>query len=210
MDLLQKLQAIQLELKAPKGQRNSFGNYNYRSSEDILEAIKPLSDKYGVLFKTSDEIKSVGDGKFVSQFINIGDDKYGKPIFDKQIIEEGILYVETTVRIIDVENSELQIESKGQAIIDFTAKGMQMPQRTGAASSYAKKYAYGNLLLIDDTKDSDATNNHDKDHKPTIKPELTGDKLNKAIASFKEGKVTLDAIRKAYSVSATNLKLFVK
>ena len=182
MDLLQKLQAIQLELKAPKGQRNSFGNYNYRSAEDILEAIKPLSDKYNVLFKTSDEIKCVGE----------------------------YVYVETTVRIIDVENSELQIESKGQAIIDFAAKGMQMPQRTGAASSYAKKYAYGNLLLIDDTKDSDATNNHDKDHKPAIKPELTGEKLTKAVTSFKDGKVTIDAIRRTYSISASNLKLFVK
>lgn len=182
MDLLQKLQLIQLELKAPKGQRNSFGNYNYRSAEDILEAIKPLSDKYGVLFKTSDEIKSVGE----------------------------YVYIETTVRIIDVDNSELQIESKGQAIIDFTAKGMQMPQRTGSASSYAKKYAYGNLLLIDDTKDSDATNNHGKDHKPDTKPELTGEKLNKAVASFKDGKVTIEAIRKAYSISASNLKLFVK
>ena len=210
MDLLQKLQLIQIELKAPKAQRNSFGKYNYRSAEDILEALKPLAQEYNVLFKTSDEIKCVGDGKFISQFIKIGDDKYGKPIFDKQIIEEGILYVETTVRIIDVENSELQIESKGQAIIDFTAKGMQMPQRTGAASSYAKKYAYGNLLLIDDTKDSDATNNHDKDHKPAIKPELTGDKLTKAVASFKDGKVTIEAIRKAYSISASNLKLFVK
>lgn len=182
MDLLQKLQLIQLELKAPKAQRNAFGNYNYRSAEDILEALKPLSDKHGVLFKTSDEIKSVGEH----------------------------VYVETTVRIIDIENSELQIESKGQAIIDFAAKGMQMPQRTGAASSYAKKYAYGNLLLIDDTKDSDATNSHDKNHKPDVNPELTGEKLAKAIASFKEGKVTVEAIRRSYSISETNLKLFVK
>ena len=182
MDILQKLQAIQLELKAPKGQRNSFGNYNYRSAEDILEAIKPLSDKHGVLFKTSDEIKSVGEH----------------------------VYVETTVRIIDIENSELQIESKGQAIIDFAAKGMQMPQRTGAASSYAKKYAYGNLLLIDDTKDSDATNNHDKDHKPAIRPELTGDALDKAVNYYLAGEYTLDMIRKKYSVSASNLKRFVK
>ncbi|MCP4974242.1 MAG: ERF family protein, partial [Prochlorococcus sp.] len=152
MELLQKLQSIQLELKVHKGQRNSFGKYNYRSAEDILEAIKPLSEKHNVMFKTSDELKEIG----------------------------GRVYVETTVKIIDVDNMELQIESKGQAIIDFDAKGMQMPQRTGAASSYAKKYAYGNLLLIDDTKDADATNSHGKDFKKS-KPELKGDALAKAI-----------------------------
>ena len=182
MDLLQKLQLIQIELKAPKAQRNSFGKYNYRSAEDILEALKPLAAEYNVLFKTSDEIKSVGEH----------------------------VYIETTAKIIDVDNIEFQIESRGQAIIDFTAKGMQMPQRTGAASSYAKKYAYGNLLLIDDTKDSDATNSHGKDHKPKVLPELTGDKLEKAVISFKQGLVTIEAIRKAYSVSAGNLKKFVK
>lgn len=182
MDLLKKLQMIQIELKAPKGQFNSFGKYKYRSAEDILEAIKPMEEAYNVVFKTSDVLVEVA----------------------------GHVYVETTVKLIDVDNPETQIESKGQAIIDFDSKGMQMPQRTGAASSYAKKYAYGNLLLIDDTKDSDATNDHGKDFKPQVNPELKGDTLTKALVSFKEGKVTLDAIRKKYSISAENLKKFVK
>ncbi len=176
MELLQKLQSIQLELKVHKGQRNSFGKYNYRSAEDILEAIKPLSEKHNVMFKTSDELKEIG----------------------------GRVYVETTVKIIDVDNMELQIESKGQAIIDFDAKGMQMPQRTGAASSYAKKYAYGNLLLIDDTKDADATNSHGKDFKKS-KPELKGDALAKAIKYVKDGG-DVKSIQAKYTISADNLK----
>ncbi len=176
MELLQKLQSIQLELKVHKGQRNSFGKYNYRSAEDILEAIKPLSEKHNVMFKTSDELKEIG----------------------------GRVYVETTVKIIDVDNMELQIESKGQAIIDFDAKGMQMPQRTGAAPSYAKKYAYGNLLLIDDTKDADATNSHGKDFKKT-KPELTGEALAKAIKYVKDGG-DVKSIQAKYTISADNLK----
>lgn len=176
MELLQKLQSIQLELKVHKGQRNSFGKYNYRSAEDILEAIKPLSEKHNVMFKTSDELREIG----------------------------GRVYVETTVKIIDVDNMELQIESKGQAIIDFDAKGMQMPQRTGAASSYAKKYAYGNLLLIDDTKDADATNSHGKDFKKS-KPELKGDALAKAIKYVKDGG-DVKSIQAKYTISADNLK----
>jgi hypothetical protein len=176
MELLQKLQSIQLELKVHKGQRNSFGKYNYRSAEDILEAIKPLSEKHNVMFKTSDELREIG----------------------------GRVYVETTVKIIDVDNMELQIESKGQAIIDFDAKGMQMPQRTGAASSYAKKYAYGNLLLIDDTKDADATNSHGKDFKKS-KPELKGDALVSAIKYVKDGG-DVKSIQAKYTISADNLK----
>jgi hypothetical protein len=176
MELLQKLQSIQLELKVHKGQRNSFGKYNYRSAEDILEAIKPLSEKHNVMFKTSDELREIG----------------------------GRVYVETTVKIIDVDNMELQIESKGQAIIDFDAKGMQMPQRTGAASAYAKKYAYGNLLLIDDTKDADATNSHGKDFKKS-KPELKGDALDKAIKYVKDGG-DVKSIQAKYTISADNLK----
>jgi hypothetical protein len=175
MELLQKLQSIQLELKVHKGQRNIFGKYNYRSADDILEAIKPLSEKHNVMFKTSDELREIG----------------------------GRVYVETTVKIIDVDNMELQIESKGQAIIDFDAKGMQMPQRTGAASSYAKKYAYGNLLLIDDTKDADATNSHGKDFKKS-KPELKGDALAKAIKYVKDGG-DVKSIQAKYTISEDNL-----
>ena len=136
MTILEKLQRIQLELKAPKNQYNSFGKYKYRSAEDILEGIKPFEEKYSVLFKISDELREVAGKVFV--------------------------HSEAKVIDLDVTDRESSISSTAQAIIDFSAKGMQMPQRTGAASSYAKKYALGNLLLIDDNKDSDATNTHGK------------------------------------------------
>lgn len=155
MNLTQKLLAIQTELKAPKGQRNAFGKYNYRSAEDILEAVKPLAKKHKVVFKIGDQIKEMG----------------------------GVLFIESTAKIIDVEDASLQIETTAQAIIDFDAKGMQMPQRTGAASSYAKKYALGNLLLIDDTKDADATNDHKGTSKPPLKKDAPAyEKVKKYIA----------------------------
>ncbi|MAK82844.1 ERF family protein [Phenylobacterium sp.] len=132
MNITNKLLLIQTELKAPKNQRNNFGNYNYRSAEDILEAVKPLAKKHKVVFKITDELKEIA----------------GRP------------YIESTAKMIDCTDPTMQVESVAQAIVDFNAKGMQDPQRTGAASSYAKKYAIGNLLLIDDTKDADATNTH--------------------------------------------------
>ena len=136
MTILEKLQKIQVELKVTKNQTNAFGKYKYRSAEDILEAVKPFEDKYKVVFKITDELKELA----------------------------GHVYVDSEAKVIDTESTdrESSISSSAQAIIDFNAKGMQNPQKTGSASSYAKKYALGNLLLIDDNKDSDATNTHGK------------------------------------------------
>ena len=173
MNLTQKLLLIQAELKAPKNQRNNFGNYNYRSAEDILEAVKPLAKKHKVVFKINDELKLVGD----------------RP------------YIESTAKMIDCTDPNLQIESTAQAIIDFNARGMQDPQRTGAASSYAKKYAIGNLLLIDDTKDADATNTHGTsvvDEKPLLKQDSVA--FIKAAKFIKDGGKMTD-IQKKYRVT---------
>jgi len=146
MTILEKLAEIQVELKVTKNQTNAFGKYKYRSAEDILEALKPFETKYKVVFKITDTLEEVA----------------------------GHVYVNSEAKVIDTESidRESSISSQAQAIIDFTAKGMQMPQRTGAASSYAKKYALGNLLLIDDNKDSDATNTHGKTTQAVVKPIL--------------------------------------
>ena len=178
MTILEKLQKIQVELKAPKNQRNNFGKYNYRSAEDILESVKPFEAKYKVVFKITDELKELG----------------------------GHVYVDSEAKVIDTESidRESSISSTAQAIIDFTAKGMQMPQRTGAASSYAKKYALGNLLLLDDTKDSDATNNHSKTPKNAsnskIELKATAPEFDKVKKYLKDGG-SMAVVESKYSLS---------
>ena len=173
MTILEKLQKIQVELKVTKNQTNAFGKYKYRSAEDILEAVKPFEDKYNVVFKITDALAEVA----------------------------GHVYVDSEAKIIDAESTdrESSISSTAQAIIDFSAKGMQMPQRTGAASSYAKKYALGNLLLIDDNKDSDATNTHGKS-KPSLK--LGSEEYKKVKAALAGGNFTLAQVKTKYVLSA--------
>jgi len=84
--------------------------------------------------------------------------------------------------------------------VDLEQKGMQMPQKFGSASSYGKKYALGNLFLIDDTQDSDAVNSHGQS-----KPKLQGEALNKA-KNFLAGGGKLDSIKKKYDISPETLK----
>ena len=127
-----KLSIIQSEIKAPKGQMNKFGNYKYRSCEDIVEAAKPVLAKHGFSLTLSDEIVMIGNRFYV---------KATASIFD-----EGETYSSTAYA--------REEESK---------KGMDGAQITGAASSYARKYALNGLFAIDDTKDSDATNTHGKE-----------------------------------------------
>jgi len=133
LTLNQKLSLIQKEFKANKSKFNSFGKYNFRSAEDILEALKPYNEKYGVSFIISEE--------FISTFTH--------PI------------IKSTATIYD-NNGINELSATAIVGVDMDMKGTQTPQKYGSASSYAKKYALGNLLLIDDTQDSDASNKHDK------------------------------------------------
>ncbi len=140
---MKKLIKIQAELKAPKNQRNNFGKYNYRSCEDILEAVKPLLKEHDCTITITDEIKEVG----------------------------GIVFVESTVVFNNGNASEL-LEVKAQAGINPDRKGMDIAQSFGSSSSYARKYALNGLFLIDDTKDADATNDHgNAPKKATPKPQ---------------------------------------
>lgn len=131
---------IQSEIKAPKGQYNSFGNYNYRSCEDILEAVKPLLKNKGLVLNIYDLIESIGQ-------------RY---------------YVKATAVILDIENGE-KVEATAFAREEETKKGMDAAQITGSASSYARKYALNGLFCIDDVKDSDTQDNTKQD-KPDKKP----------------------------------------
>lgn len=134
LSLNEKLSRIQIEFKANKSRFNSFGKYNFRSAEDILEGLKPFNEKYGVSFTITERL------------INVGSDL---PI------------MESTATVYD-NNGINELSAIAIVGVDLNQKGMQVPQQFGSASSYAKKYALGNLLLIDDTQDADAVNKHDK------------------------------------------------
>ena len=131
MGIYEKLQAVQTELKAPKGQYNSFGKYKYRSCEDILEAAKPVLAKNGGVIVISDEVVMIGE-------------RY---------------YIKATASFIDPETG-LKVDNCAWAREPNEKKGMDESQITGTASSYARKYALNGLLLIDDTKDADTDENH--------------------------------------------------
>ena len=120
------LMAVQSKLKAPKGQKNTFGNYSYRSAEDILEAVKPLLKVNGLYLNISDEVVLIGD-------------RY---------------YVKATVTAVDIATGEAA-SSTAFAREAAEKKGMDASQVTGATSSYARKYALNALFGIDDTKDAD-------------------------------------------------------
>lgn len=130
-DIYTKLSHIQNELKAPKNQFNKFGNYKYRSCEDILEALKPLCAKYKATLIIYDEIVMIGD-------------RY---------------YVKAMAKLYDQETTDY-IEAYAFARECIDKKGMDQAQVTGATSSYARKYALNGLFNIDDTKDFDTNEVH--------------------------------------------------
>ena len=125
-DFLKRVGMAQAELKAPKNQYNSFGKYNYRSCEDILEAAKPINKKYGLILLLTDKPVCIGQ-------------RY---------------YIEATARLYDTESDQF-LEATASAREADTKKGMDDSQVTGTASSYARKYALNGLYNIDDTKDAD-------------------------------------------------------
>ncbi|MGE0536671.1 MAG: ERF family protein [Pirellulales bacterium] len=137
MSIHEKLLAIQTSLKAPKGQRNTFGNYNYRSCEDILEALKPLLKEHGCYLTLSDEIVHIGNRFYVKATASI---------------------VPEDVKGTDAHTVSI-IKATAYAREEETKKGMDGAQITGAASSYARKYALNGLFCIDDTKDADTMDN---------------------------------------------------
>lgn len=124
--LINKLAEIQKELKAPKGQFNSYGKYNYRSCEDILEAVKPLTTARNVVLT----------------------------LFDEIVFIESRFYVKAHAKLIDANSGE-SIEVTAFARESESKKGMDDSQVTGTASSYARKYALNGLFCIDDAKDAD-------------------------------------------------------
>lgn len=138
MSVYEKLMKMQAELKAPKKQYNKFGNFYYRAFEDILEAVKPLNAKYGVVLTIGDEIVEIANR----------------------------FYVKATVTLVDIGSGE-KITNTAYAREDDAKKGMDGSQITGTASSYARKYCLNGLFCIDDSKDADTDEyRHQQERKP--------------------------------------------
>lgn len=174
LTLQEKLLKIQTELKAPKNQFNSFGKYNYRNLEGILEAVKPLLAKYEVNLVITDEVIEVA----------------------------GLAIVNAKALLFSAEG-ETKIEVHAQAGIDPDKKGMDIAQTFGSSSSYARKYALNGLFLIDDTKDADATNTHGKSESTsTSKARLaeSGEAFEKVKAYLSKGG-SLDEVKKKYQIT---------
>ena len=131
LTLKQKLSAIQTKIKAPKNLYNSFGKYNYRNAESILEAVKPYLDSLNLYLTIHDEIENIGDRFYVKAVVELGDC-----------------------------NTDEYITTYAYAREESEKKGMDGSQVTGATSSYARKYALNGLFLLDDTKDADTDEYH--------------------------------------------------
>ncbi len=184
--VIEKLLDVQLELKAPKNQRNNFGGYNYRSCEDILEAVKPLCMKYKCLVVLTDDIVYNGN-------------RY---------------HIKATARFYDIESGEF-IENSAFAREAETKKGMDDSQITGTASSYARKYALNGLFCIDDTKDADTNEYRNQNaasnapSKPTEPPKpCTCNKCGAVINGAKKGSQTITGAQIAAQTGGLCMKCF--
>jgi|TARA_R100001463_G_scaffold23899_2_gene57082 hypothetical protein len=162
MTIYEKLSTIQQRFKSKKSRFNSFGKYYFRSAEDILEATKPFLKELNVTVTINEELIST----------------------------EPTPVIQTTATLHDEKG--MALEAVALVGVDLKQKGMQTPQQFGSASSYGKKYALGNLFLIDDTQDSDATNTHGKTMSPV--------EVQKAKAYVKSGG-KIDAIKKKYQLT---------
>ena len=180
MNVYKKLLAVQSKIKCNKNQKNSFGNYNYRSCEDILEAVKPHLVEVKATIMLSDTIELVGDWH----------------------------YVKATATFMDLETGN-RIDVSAYAREEFVSgKKMDYPQFTGSSSSYARKYALNGMLLLDDSKDPDsdayqepAKNEPKKEEPKPQTKQLTKEDVDareKLIAYCKENKINMAMVAKQY------------
>ena len=173
-DFMEKILAVQTDLKAPKDKFNKFGNYAYRSCEGILEALKPLLAKHKLLLTINDEMVVAGDR----------------------------FYVKATATLHDTE-TDLSISNSAFAREEETKKGMDGSQITGTASSYARKYALNGLFCIDDTKDADTDEYTQQTTKeqPKEQPKRNVDYRKQLIAKLNEKGIDAAEFAQKYSVT---------
>lgn len=150
MNVYEKLMEVQQTLNAPKNQYNSFGKYNYRSCEDILEGLKPCLKKVKACVQIMDSIEMIGER----------------------------IYVKATAIFYDAESGE-SVMNTAFARESSEKKGMDDSQVTGATSSYARKYALNGLFCIDDVKDADTRDNREESKKKTDSAKASADHMKR-------------------------------
>lgn len=177
---MNKLLAVQIALKAPKDMKNDFGHYKYRSCESILEELKPLLSVNELTLTLTDDIISIPATQVSSR-----------------------IYVRATATLLDADKVVAVVTAYARE--DDLKKGMDLCQITGAASSYARKYALNGMFLIDDTKDSDATNKHGKDEDEIKEPKakVKDTPVNNMEKVFVED-VTRNQVTKLFYVKCSN------
>lgn len=166
MGIYEKLMTVQLSLKAPKNQFNSFGKYHYRSCEDILEGLKPCLKEVKAAVTIDDEIVEIG----------------------------GRIYVKASAHFHDAETGEM-VNNTAYAREEDVKAGMSLAQITGATSSYARKYALNGLFMIDDNKDADTDENKVESDAKSKKKNPT-EKEMKAVETQNVSEAKINALKK--------------
>lgn len=186
-NIYEKLSEVQKTLKAPKGQYNSFGNFKYRSCEDILEAVKPLLAKNRLSLVLSDELVVIGEHNPVLYQESVWDKDAKQFKAETRITGSQRFYIKATATLYDLD-SEMVLSNTAFAREEETKKGMDGSQITGTASSYARKYALNGLFCIDDTKDADTDEyqNQTKEQSKKETPKKVSKATEKQIELIKE------------------------
>jgi hypothetical protein len=168
------LRKFQTELSVPKGQRNTFGNYDYRSCEDILEAVKPMLKSLKCTLTLEDEMWLIGD-------------RY---------------YVKATATL--TNNEGVFIKNTGYAREAEIKKGMDAAQITGAASSYARKYALAGLFLLDDNKDADSMDNKPAEEDKPVQNLISPNQVKKLQKMVDQYEVDLEKFCVYFKIKSLN------
>lgn len=165
MNIYEKLINVQSELRAPKSNYNSFAKFNYRSLEDITEALKPILKKYNATVIMNDSVEVVNE-------------RY---------------YMKTVATFFDCDTGE-SISNSAYARESMEKKGMDESQVSGMASSYCRKYCLNGLFLLDDNKDSDsdevaklAEKKNGRQIDKPAQPQTIGDDEKREIRDLVEG-----------------------
>lgn len=174
MNIYEKMLKIQTELKAPKNQFNKFGNYSYRSCEDIQEGVKPLLKSTNTVLTITDDLVLIGD-------------RY---------------YIKSTAILHDCESQEC-ISNIGFAREELDKKGMDSSQITGSTSSYARKYALNGLFCIDDVKDADTQKPDDNKQNTPKEPEYKCESCGLPFTNF-EWKGKSYTAKQGYDIAKKN------